>query len=334
MKQYEFISDRDESGYEMISISNKPKRRLDIIPRFVCLLVATVIWLWIVNFNVTDVTETMVLSIQIEGIESLENKDMMIYGYDKKEITVTVKGSNRDLKKYKKSDYKVSVDVSGITDAGQYTLPLSIVTPDGSSLTLSESEIMNVSFFIDFVYETDIPLTVVPPQDILDQGSVKYSYEHSFDNTSNTKITIKGAKSQIENIKSARFNIDGSFALTEETKIFSGFMPTFYDGNSVQVIVNDGAIMECSTDDIQIVVNAMEHKRVPVYIAGKDGKQATVEIWGPSSVIKTITECRINVSGNSGETVTYTITSKDFSEDENITIHINPEDAVITISLD
>ena len=269
----------------------------------------------------------MVLDIKIEGIETLENRNMMIYGYDKNEITVTVKGSNRDLKKYKKSDYKVSVDVSGISEAGQYTLPLSIVTPDGSSLTLSESEIMNVSFLVDEVYQTEIPLTVV-----LDQhGLTEYSYEHDFNST---KITIKGAKSQIENIKNAKFTIDGSFALTEDTKIFSGFMPTFYDGNSVQVIVNEGAIVECSTSDIQIVVNAMQHKRVPVYVVGKEEKPITVEIWGPSSVIKTITECRINVSGNSGETVTYTITSRDFTDDENVTIHVNPEDAVITVTLD
>lgn len=312
MKQFQFIKDRDENGKESISVTHKPKRKLDLIPRLLCLLIAAVIWLWMVNFNDTDVSETMVLDIQIVGIESLENNGMMIYGLDKKEITVSVRGSNRDLKKYKKNEYKVVVDVSNIREVGQHTLPLSITTPEGSSLKISESEILNVSFYADYTLEKTIPLTVVTPN-VLDQGFVKYSYEHTFSDTSSKTITIKGAREQIKNIDSARFNVDGSFALTEDQKTFSGFMPTFYDVNLVPVMVAEGAITECSTENIEIVVKAMEHKTVPVYVNNDTQSAQSVEIWGAPSIMKTVNECRIVINdAMPGSTVSYTITKKDF----------------------
>ena len=308
MKRYDFIKEKDENGNESISVSDKPKRKLDLFPRLICLLVAAVIWLWMVNFNDTDVAETMVLDIQIVGLESLEDNGMMIYGLDKKEITVTVTGSNRDLKKYSKGEYQVTVDVSGIREVGHHTLPLSIITPEGSSLTLSESEIPNVSFYADEIVTCTVPLTVVTP-DVLEQGALKYSYECAFSG----EITIKGAKGQLNHIVSARFNVDGSFAQSVDSKTFSGFMPTFYDTNLIPVVVDESAIIECSTDGIEVIVNAIEHKNVDVYVNGEKLVGQSVEIWGAPSVIREVNACRISVDlGESGTVTTYTVSDKDF----------------------
>ena len=311
MKRYDFIKETDENGNETIKVSDKRRRKLDLFPRLICLLIAAVIWLWMVNFNDTDIAETMVLDIKIVGLDTLEDNGMMIYGLDKKEITVTVTGSNRDLKKYGKDQYKVTVDVSGIREVGQHTLPLSIITPDGSSLTLSESEIPNVSFYADEIGIYTVPLTVVTP-DILEKGNVKYSYECEFVG----EITVKGAKSQLKHVVSARFNVDGSFAQYEDSKTFSGFMPTFYDTNLIPVVVDESAIIECSTDAIEVLVNAFKHKTLDVVVNGEKLVGQSVEIWGAPSLIDTIkNELEISIElGEPGTVTTYTISDKDFPE--------------------
>ncbi len=337
MKQYEFIKDTDDNGKESISVSDKPKRRLDLIPRLVCFLVAAVIWLWMVNFNDTDITETMVLKIQITGIDTLEDDGMMIFGLDKKEITVTVKGSNRDLKKYDVSEYKVTVDVSSINEVGQHTLPLSVSTPTGSSLTIAESEPLNVSFSTDFIAEKTVSLDVVVSS-IQDLGLIKYSYEYGFTDPESNSVTIKGPKTAIDLIDSARFNVDGSFAFTADSKTFSGFILTFLDKNLNQVDVDNTAI-EYSTEDIEVNVNAIAHKSIPVKVEisgeGKDlvAKPSPdfVEVWGTPSEMMSITEYVVKLDkAELGKTATHTMTSEELPEGlsvkENVVINVGFEE--------
>lgn len=337
MKKYEFMKDVDENGNVSITVSNKPKRKLDLIPRLLCLLVALVIWLWMVNFNDTDITETMVLKIQISGIEKLEENGMMIYGLDKKEITVTIKGSNRDLKKYDENEYKVTVDVSAIDDAGQHTLPLSVSTPQGSSLTIAESEPLNVSFQTDFIEEKTIPLEVMVTNGIQDIGMIKYSYEHSFTDPETDEVTIKGPRATVGLIESARFNVDGSFALTADAKAFSNFSLMFLDGNLNQVNT-DGVDIDYSTENIEVNVNAIAHKNIHVIVTvtgeGSDlvpkPSPDTIEVWGTPSQIMTIHEYNITLEkAEIGKTATHMLTNKELpdgiSVKENVVINISFE---------
>lgn len=334
MKQYEFMRDTDDNGNENISVSDKPKRKLDLIPRLVCLLVAAFIWLWMVNFNDTDITETMVLKIEIIGREALEDEGIMIYGLDKKEITVTVKGSNRDLKKYKEDEYQVTADVSKIKEAGQYTLPLSVSPPAGSSLTIAESEPLNVSFMTDFIAEKTVALDVVV-SNMQDLGLVKYSYEYAFTDPESSSVNIRGPKTAIELIDSARFNVDGSFVFTADSKTFSDFTLTFLDKNLNHVNV-DNTVIEYSTKNIEVNVNAIAHKSIPVKVEvsgqGSDfvakPSPDLVEVWGTPSEIITIMEYVVKLDkAEIGKTATHTLTNEELPEGisvkENIVINIS-----------
>lgn len=336
MKQYEFIKDTDDNGKDSISVSDKPKRRLDLIPRLLCLLVAAIVWLWMVNFNDTDATETKVLKIQIEGIDSLEDNGMMIYGLDKKEITVTVKGSNRDLKKYDESEYEVFVDVSKIDGVGKHTLPLKVNPPAGSSLTLADSEPWNVSFNTDFIAEKTVPLEVMI-SNIQDIGLIKYSYQHSLTDTESNNVEIRGPKTAIDLISTARFTVDGSFAVTADSKTFSDFSLTFLDKNLNHVNV-DNVTIEYSTENIEVKVDAIAHKNIPVIVEVKgSGNQLvkkpapdSVEVWGAPSKIIEILEYVIKLDkAELGKTATHTLTNDELPEGISV-----KENVVITISFE
>ena len=299
MKQYEFMKDTDENGNKVISVSDKPKRKLDLIPRFVCFLIALGVWLWMVNFNDVDMVETMVLKIDFEGQSTLEKNDMMIYGLDKREVTVNIKGSNRDLRKYSAEDYRATVDLSDISEVGQYTLPLNVTTPTGSSLTLAEAEVLNVNFMVDFIAEKEVTFDVLVAN-LQESGQIKYSYEHVFVDDAENVVSIKGPANFIEQISSARLNVDGSFAASSDEMIFSDFPLSFLDKNLNPIVIDNGAI-EYSTEEIDVCVSAIAHKEVPVkvYVLGSGSDLVAtpsikaVEVWGAPSLIKYISEYTI-----------------------------------------
>ena len=290
MKQYEFMKDIDENGTESINVAYKPKRRLDLFARVACLLVALVIWLWMVNFNQTDVTETMVLKIDYVGLEDLEKDGMMIYGMDKAEVTVTVRGSNRDVKKHDPEDYSVIADVSGISEAGTYTLPLTVKIPTDSGVTVESDSSLNVSLICDLSAEKYVSFYVLVAT-VQEGGHITYAFETEHNES---EVLIKGPKQIVDMISSARFNANGNFVSNADTMTYSNFPLNFLDQNLNEV--NDGGAVEYTTEEFVVNVFAIAHKRIPVEVkvlgngAGllKSISTDSVEIWGAPSVIRNI----------------------------------------------
>lgn len=287
MKQYDFVVDSEKSGDESITVANTPKRRLDLIPRILCFLVALLVWLWMVNVNDTDVTETMILKINFEGIDKLENSGMMVYGIDKSEIAVTIQGSNRDLKKYSESDYTVTVDVSKIGSAGQYNLPMTVKTPSETSLAVLNSEMLNVNLYVDLKMTKTVPFDVLVGNPVVD-------HTYNIDKSAN-EIGITGPQSVIEKIESAKFRMDGSVATIHDNVEFSGFSLLFWDKNSEDVVYDANSI-KYSTDDIDVKVEIIAQKSVSVALTVLgEGKELiphaipdTVKLHGAPSVLKLI----------------------------------------------
>lgn len=315
MRKHEFIKDTDENGSETISVSDKPKRRLDLFPRLICVIIAFIVWIWMVNMNDTDLTESFVIKIQLVGQDVLEDNNMMVYGLDKQEITVTVKGANRNLQKYEADEYKAIVDVSELSEANDYTLPITITTPDENNLTVVESAHMTVSFKIDYVEEKEITYDVLA-SNAQDSGLVRYSYEYQFVDGTDNKIIIKGPKALVTNINSARLNVDGSFAFTSDEMLFEDFSLSFLDKNLNPINIGDSSI-EYSTEEMSVLVKAIAHKEIDVkVIILNEGKGLvarpdikTVEIWGAPSLVKAESEYVIELDkAELDKKVTHTIT--------------------------
>ncbi len=336
MKQYEFVNDPDAQGDDSVIINNRRKRKLDLMPRLVCLFIALLIWLWMVNINDTDVTETMVLKIDLVGLETLENDGMMIYGLDKTEITVTVKGSNRDIRKHGADEYRAAVDVSSIDEVGQYTLPLSVTVPADSNVTVVESEPLNLSLMADLSETKKVPFDVLVSS-VQEGGLIKYSYESAYEIK---EIEITGPKSVVGAINSGRFNVNGNFGGSNDEMYFSDFPLTFLDKNFSEV-KTDNSIVRYSTEDIAVVVYAYAHKSIPIEViitgVGSDliakPMPNSVEIWGSPSKVAQIEKYTITVErAEAGKTFTHTLTTNDLPDGvnvkENVTVTIGFEESL------
>ncbi len=332
MKKYQFMKDTDENGESTVNIAYKPKRKLDLLPRILCLFVALIIWLWMVNFNDTDVTETIIIKIDYAGLEMLESSGMMIYGMDKSEIAITVKGSNRDIKKHEAEEYKAVVDVSGIGEMGLYTLPLTVSAPQDSNVTIVESEPLNVSLYADLSEEKELTFDVLV-SNMPEAGLLTYSY---ISEQSTDRITVKGPKQIIDMISYARFTVSGNFGGSSDDMKFSDFPLIFLDKNLNEVIV-DGTV-EYSTEDIEVKVSAIAHRSIPinVKVSGTGSELVpkpsvdSIEIWGVPSVVRGISSYTIDISNAElGKVIQHSLTNKDLPKD----VYVN-EDITVTVSFE
>ena len=199
MKQFDFMKDPDAKGSDSITVEHTPKRKLNLFPRIACILVALGIWVYMFNMNKDDITTEIDLQIEVLGADVLEEKGMMYYGFDQNTVTIKVQGTNRDLKQYKASDYKASVDVSGIIDKTVNNLTIKIESP--ISLTVVDKSITSVGIIFDYVQESEISNVEI----VLSAASAAgLAGEINIEN-----IPIIGAKELVDKIASIEIVIDG-----------------------------------------------------------------------------------------------------------------------------
>lgn len=332
MKQYDFVGEVDENGREVISVANAPKRRkIEVIPMVICFFIALLIWLYMTNLNDTGVSTTITIPVTIEGEDELRaSSDMIIYAIDKSEVIVTIKGSNRDLKKYQKDDYSAVVDVSSIISSGRYNIPVKVKVPDGSTITVALTEPGSVSLSADVIVSKTVPFDYL-------QGSIEFDPQYKYVVEKNTEyIELTGPKTVLDSIESAKFRLPAEEYST--SKSFSGFQLSLCDKNG-DFITYDSSVLSYSTTDVTVRVNVIERKMIPVVVKILTGVSNMVAkpdidvvfINGDPTIVNDINEYVINLaSGSFGQTVSFTIS--DHSLPEGVTVE--NEGSVINISIE
>ncbi len=354
MRKLEFVQDPDKTGDDAVTVSDKKRKKLDIIPLIVCLLVAVVVWLWMVNLNDTEATEIKLLKIEYIGMQDAEHGNVMFYGNDKTEISVTVQGSNRDLKKYEDSEYHAIVDLSGYTvnniEAGEkITLPITVTAPENSSLKILDSIDLNVSMLVDIYTIKHVPFDAM----VAKLSDDTNTYEKIVNNGTDTKIAIAGPSKLVELISYARYNINSELLKKQDGKTFEDFKEfvgtetntfplTFLNEHYDPVKDTDG-IIKYSTEDIEVDVNVIAHKEVPVKVQVRSGSQGnsltatstpgTIKIAGKPSSLADISEYLVTLNSAVENTVyTQSIVLPDEWAEDGIKIE-NPETQIqITFS--
>ena len=256
MKQNDFIKDSDS---DEIIISDVKKRKLDIVPRIICLIFAIIVWIYFVNINDSSITATFKVKLDVSGTDSLKNNSgQIMYGLETQEVTITVKGTNRDLKKY-----SASIDVSAITSSGKHSMEIVPVLPGNSALSLSvvSVEPQNITFY------TDLEETKTVKFEAVKGGEVTTPYQLDI-RQNKTTVDITGPKSILDKIESAKYSISGGDYHTSVK--FSGFKLEFFDVNNDSVAIDD-KIISYSTDNmiVQLAVTTQSVMGIELYVDGE-----------------------------------------------------------------
>ena len=260
MKQHDFIKDPDVDD---IVISDVKKRKLDIVPRIICLIFAAIVWIYFVNINDSSVTATFKVKLDVYGTDTLKNSSgQMLYGLDTQEVTITVKGTNRDLKRYSATDYSARIDVGSVTGSGKHSMEIVPVFPDDSALNLAivSVEPQNVTFYTDLVETKTVSFEAVKG------GEVTTPY-HLDVIQNKSSIDITGPKSLIDNVQVAKYSIKSGDYHTS-TK-FSGFKLDLYDANG-DIVPYDERNVTYSTDNIivELAIKTESTMGIDLYIDG------------------------------------------------------------------
>ena len=261
MKQNDFIKDSDSNE---IIISDVKKRKLDIVPRLICLAFAIIVWIYFVNINDSSITATFKVKLDVSGTDTLKNNSgQIMYGLETQEVTITVKGTNRDLKKYSQTDYSASIDVGAITSSGKHSMEIVPVLPGNSALSLSvvSVEPQNITFY------TDLEETKTVNFEAVKAGEVTTPYQLKV-KQNKTSIDITGPKSIIDKIETAKYSISGGDYHT--TTKFSGFKLNFYDINNDSVAYDD-KIISYSTDNmiVELAITTESTMGIQLYFNGE-----------------------------------------------------------------
>ncbi len=282
MKQHDFIKDSDANGGDGIAIAHAKKRKLDLIPRLVCLLFAFVLWIYFVNMNDDDVTAEIKVTLDVVGKDTLKSETgQMVYGLDTQEITLVIKGTNRDIKKYSSADYKVTVDVSGISSSGKHTLDVTPELPDTTGLKLSVQSIQpqNVVIYSDYVVTKDVNFEV-------ENVGITTPYTLGEITKSADKVQVTGPAAILSTIEKARFRISETTPFHTSTT-YTGFKLDFYDNNG-EYVPYDDSLITYSTSDMRVKVSILTHKDMGIELhvdgVALNENQYTVRTDTPVSV--------------------------------------------------
>lgn len=181
----------------------KRRKKLDILPKIVCFLVAVVIWFYVMQVDSPDYEETFDdIPIQLSNTNVLENESGLFvysgYGYS---VDVTVNGKKSIISKYTVDDIKITADLKDVKNAGEHNIVLDVKLPSGLSLVKTEFD--QIEVYVDERASTDIPIKAK-----ITGANYNNEYEYGDLVTEYNSVIVTGPKTAVYSISNALASID------------------------------------------------------------------------------------------------------------------------------
>lgn len=254
----------------------KKTNGLDITAKILAVLLALIIWLYAVSSDSPVFEDTFdSISISIINIPS----GLSVITGDKSLVDVTVKGKRTDVRSLKSSSIYVYVDASGVSQAGEYTLPLSVKLPDGISL-VSPTNPEAVTVYFDVTSSKQLPITVVPKNCPIPDG---YTLKSTV--LSGSDVTVRGPSGELAKIAKVEAVVEPG-AVTSSVSITSSLTLYDEDGNEYT-----NPYVTLSVSEVTVRLELYTSKEVPLKVAYKYG------YYNDSNVKITLSPAAITVEG-------------------------------------
>lgn len=216
------------------------------------------LWLYVVTV-ISPESETIIDNVPVElvGAGYLESQNLIVISpTEGLKVNLTLGGSRSDLNKLNNSNVTVIVDLSKITQAGEYQLDYSVSYQSGAAEVLSQ----NPDSITVVVAEKATKTVPVEPKFV---GVVPSGYEAEHDSVAmdHATVTVSGPKETVDKIASAMITID----LTGKMTTFAGDYPLLLCGAD-RLPIADDSYVTVNLADIRAVVQVYQMKRVPLEV--------------------------------------------------------------------
>lgn len=305
------------------------------LAKFLCILAAVVIWLYVMNVENPDYEQTIEsVPVTIINAEEIEiNNSLTIYsGYDVT-VNVTVQGRKNLVSDITADDIKLTADVSGIKEAGTYALDIKSDIPDGVKLVSMSSDTITV--FIDKKESIEVELGYEFTNFILESGS---GFSLGEPVISVDTVTVTGPSRYLADISRAVVNISVLERVSSSMTVYCDITLVDSDGDTV---TNPYVSKNPSTAKVEIPVYA--EKDVPLTVDYKYGyfnddnvdikiSPETIRVKGDASVITALDSIAIMTINEKKVTNDVDVSTVTLSMPEGVENVDNVQSATVTIS--
>ncbi len=175
-------------------------KKHDIFLKLLAILIAIFLWSFVIlDDNPPKTVRFPSLSVQMNGMEKLEERGLMLVNETEPKIDVSVTGMTQDVVELKQSDVNAAVDFSDIQEASTYYMQPSVSASKSSSVSFKPQRLQ---FKVENVVTRQVPVRVTTMNGLPD-GRLVGSLEPE-----NKNISIRGAESAVASVEYALLTVD------------------------------------------------------------------------------------------------------------------------------
>lgn len=247
------------------------KKKSNLILMVISLLAALLLWVYVVTIVNPEGEVTLSgIPVRFTGEEMLrEDQKLAIVEGDDLTVTAHFSGKNSELKKLEQNQSEILavVDVSKIRNAKEYTLAYDFTLPNAvqqSEINVYEKRPSTITFTVQRLISKPVEVVGDFTNVEIADGYMLDSRSFDFDS-----VTVEGPEDVVNSIACAqvtmqRTNLDRS--VTEQLSY------TLLDAEENPV---DTTELTMNTDVIEVTLNVVKHKTVPLDVEIIDGGGAT-----------------------------------------------------------
>lgn len=255
-----------------------PRKKRKIFNIALAVVLAVGVWLYVINVeNPTGTGTVRDIPVTMEGENVLTERGLMITQQSDESISLKLSGRKKTLMKLTRKNVILKLDVSSITDEGEYTLSCTPTYPTAETVSVSDWDDLRVTVTVEKLVTKEIP---VRGEFIGTEG------EHCLAGTITTNpstLELKGSAEALEGISYALASVGGKEiedTLVETVNVvFMGPDDTPADRNNVTA----------SAESVEVTVPVRRVVALPLTVELIDGGGATKEDVEVSIMPNTIT---------------------------------------------
>lgn len=225
---------------------------------------AFIFWLYVAGANDVPVEETFDLIEIVYDDSALAPHGLLVQSVSIDTVNVTIMGSQNDIKNARISDISAKISLRSITEPGEYSLPVDITTPDGTTVT--HQTVQTVSVTVDRPSEKvfNIDSSSVEPTDYtLENGC--YLGDHLL---SESVVVVKGPTLVLNTIAKVKVRTASIGSATNGKKVTASIVLLDASGKEIN---NKNLTLSDNVSSLTVTLSVYMEKTVQLSASGKHG---------------------------------------------------------------
>ena len=261
----------------------------DIKTKILSLAIAVILWIFLVIVLNPEVDKTITeIPITYSGHLSLTQNNFVITNEAQSYVDVKLKGSRKLLADVNKNNIFASIDLSGYSNAGTFTIPVQVRLPYAEIEVIQKTP-PNIPIVIDYMISEQFQI------EVLFTGTPREGYSVHSPATAQSLIEVSGPSEVIKNVDKAVVEIDVEGAYSDIVAL-----------TKINLLNSNGNIIENSSitvtpEKVESHCSLLKSKTVPVVCIFDGGSDLysvkflgseNVVIFGKEDVLNSINEIK------------------------------------------